>query len=29
VMVGGGFIVRDGAHVNLDVPAELAATVGR
>jgi formiminoglutamate deiminase len=29
VMVGGRFIVRDGAHVNLDVPAELAATVAR
>jgi formiminoglutamate deiminase len=29
VMVGGKFIVRDGAHVTLDVPRELAATVGR
>jgi formiminoglutamate deiminase len=29
VMVGGRFIVRDGAHVDLDVPAELAETVGR
>jgi formiminoglutamate deiminase len=28
VMVGGRFIVRDGAHVDLDVPAELAAAVG-
>lgn len=29
VMVGGRFIVRDGAHVELDVPRELAETVGR
>jgi formiminoglutamate deiminase len=29
VMVGGRFIVRDGAHVDLDVPRELAAAVGR
>ena len=29
VMVGGRFIVRDGAHVELDVPHELAAAVGR
>ncbi|HEY1596296.1 MAG TPA: formimidoylglutamate deiminase [Thermoleophilaceae bacterium] len=29
VMVGGKFIVRDGAHVDLDVPRELAMTVGR
>jgi formiminoglutamate deiminase len=28
VMVGGRFIVRDGAHVDLDVPRELAAAVG-
>jgi formiminoglutamate deiminase len=28
VMVGGRFIVRDGAHVDLDVPAELAAAAG-
>jgi formiminoglutamate deiminase len=27
VMVGGRFIVRDGAHVHLDVPSELAAAV--
>jgi cytosine/adenosine deaminase-related metal-dependent hydrolase len=29
VMVGGRFIVRDGTHVDLDVPRELASTVGR
>jgi formiminoglutamate deiminase len=29
VMVGGRFIVRDGAHVDIDVPRELAETVGR
>ncbi|HEX6460162.1 MAG TPA: formimidoylglutamate deiminase [Thermoleophilaceae bacterium] len=29
VMVGGRFIVRDGAHVDLDVPRELARTVPR
>jgi formiminoglutamate deiminase len=29
VMVGGRFIVRDGAHVDLDVARELAAAVGR
>ncbi|HEY1594495.1 MAG TPA: amidohydrolase family protein, partial [Thermoleophilaceae bacterium] len=29
VMVGGKFIVRDGAHVDLDVPRELAMTVWR
>jgi formiminoglutamate deiminase len=28
VMVGGQFIVRDGAHVSLDVPSELAASIG-
>ena len=29
VMVGGRFIVRDGAHVDLDVPRELAAAARR
>jgi formiminoglutamate deiminase len=29
VMVGGRLVVRDGAHVTIDVPRELAATVGR
>jgi cytosine/adenosine deaminase-related metal-dependent hydrolase len=29
VMVGGRFIVRDGEHVDIDVPHELAATVSR
>jgi formiminoglutamate deiminase len=28
VMVGGRFVVRDGAHVSLDVASELAASVG-
>ncbi len=28
VMVGGRYIVRDGAHVDLDVSRELAAAVG-
>jgi formiminoglutamate deiminase len=28
VMAAGRWIVRDGAHVSIDVPAELAATVG-
>jgi formiminoglutamate deiminase len=28
VMVGGRFIVRDGAHVDLDVPRELEAAIG-
>ena len=27
-MVGGRFIVRDGAHVDIDVPRELAAAIG-
>jgi len=27
VMVGGRFTVRDGAHVDLDVPRELAAAI--
>jgi formiminoglutamate deiminase len=29
VMVGGKFVVRNGTHVTIDVPRELAATVGR
>jgi formiminoglutamate deiminase len=29
VIVGGRFIVRDGRHVSIDVPAELAAAVAR
>jgi formiminoglutamate deiminase len=28
VIVGGAFIVRDGAHARLDVPAELASAIG-
>ena len=29
VMVGGRFVVRDGAHLSLDVPAELNQAIGK
>jgi cytosine/adenosine deaminase-related metal-dependent hydrolase len=29
VIVGGRFVVRDGTHVSLDVPRELAAAIAR
>jgi cytosine/adenosine deaminase-related metal-dependent hydrolase len=28
VVVGGEVVVRDGAHVSIDVPRELAAAIG-